>query len=82
MLTGLIKNYSTQNSLLIIIEKWKQSIDKNEKVGTILMDLSKAFLSQFTICQTKYFQYDKIWSKLFFRIILKGKYIQQFQRMM
>ena len=43
VLTGLIKNSSTQNSLLIIIAKLKQYIDKNEKVGTIFMDLSKAF---------------------------------------
>ena len=37
------KNHSTQNALLNMIEKWKQALDKGKKVGTIFMDLSKAF---------------------------------------
>ena len=36
-------NHSTQNALLNIIEKWKHALDKGKKVGTIFVDLSKAF---------------------------------------
>ena len=42
-LTGFHKNYGIQNALLNIIEKWKHALDKGKKVGTIFMDLSKAF---------------------------------------
>ena len=42
-LTGFRKNHSTQNALLNMIEKWKHALDKGKKVGTIFMDLSKAF---------------------------------------
>ena len=43
LLTGFRKNHSTQNALLNMIEKWKHALDKGKKVGTIFMDLSKAF---------------------------------------
>ena len=42
-LTGFRKNHSTQNALLNMIEKWRHTLDKGKKVGTIFMDLSKAF---------------------------------------
>ena len=42
-LTAFRKNHSTQNTSLNMIEKWKHAIDKGKKVGTIFMDLSKAF---------------------------------------
>ena len=42
-LTGFSKNHSTQNALLNMIEKWRHALDKGKKVGTIFMDLSKAF---------------------------------------
>ena len=42
-LTGFRKNHSTQNALLNMIEKWRHALDKGKKVGTIFMDLSKAF---------------------------------------
>ena len=42
-LTAFRKNHSTQNASLNMIEKWKHAIDKGKKVGTIFMDLSKAF---------------------------------------
>ena len=42
-LTGFRKNHSTQNAFLNMIEKWKHALDKGKKVGTIFMDLSKAF---------------------------------------
>ena len=42
-LTGFRKNHSTQNALLVIIEKWKTILNKKLKIGTLFMDLSKAF---------------------------------------
>ena len=42
LLAGFRKNYSTQNALLNITEKWKHALDKGKKIGTIFMDLSKA----------------------------------------
>ena len=43
ILTGFHKNHSTQNALLVMIEKWKTILNKNLKVGALLMDLSKGF---------------------------------------
>ena len=43
LLAGFPKSHSTQNALLNMIEKWKHALDKGRKVGTIFMDLSKAF---------------------------------------
>ena len=43
ILTGFRKGHSEQHSLLIIIEKWKRTLDENMKVGPIFMDLSNAF---------------------------------------
>ena len=42
-LCGFRKGYSTQDYLLVMIEKWKKAIDKKENAGAILTDLSKAF---------------------------------------
>ena len=37
------KGYSCQSLLIKLIDDWKKSLDNNEKVGAIFMDLSKAF---------------------------------------
>ena len=37
------KNYSTQQVLIRLLEEWKEKLDKNFIVGTVLMDLSQAF---------------------------------------
>ena len=42
-LTGFHKNHSTQNALLVMIEKWKTILNKKLKVGSLFMDLLKAF---------------------------------------
>ena len=42
-LTGFRKNHNTQNSLLYMLEKWKESLDQKKVIGAIYMDLSKAF---------------------------------------
>ena len=42
-LTGFRKSHSTQNALLVIIEKWKIILNKKLKVCALFKDLSKAF---------------------------------------
>ena len=42
-LTGFRKNHNTQNAVLNMIEKCKQALDKSSKLGTIFINLSKAF---------------------------------------
>ena len=37
------KAYSTQHVLIRLVEKWKSKLDNNFIVGSVLMDLSKAF---------------------------------------
>ena len=40
---GFRKGFSTQHCLLLIIEKWKKAVDKDQTFGALLIDLSKAF---------------------------------------
>ena len=42
-LCGFRKGYSTKHALMRLIEKCKETLDKNGHAGTLLMDLSKAF---------------------------------------
>ena len=42
-LCGFRKGMSTQNCLLFMVEKWRRHLDKSEKAGVLLTDLSKAF---------------------------------------
>ena len=42
-LKGFRKNHNTQNALLVMIEKWKTTLNKNLKVGALFMDFYKAF---------------------------------------
>ena len=37
------ENYSSSHVLIRLTENWKQALDENFVVGTVLMDLSKAF---------------------------------------
>ena len=37
------KNHSTQHALLKLVQEWQTCLDNQGKIGTILMDLSKAF---------------------------------------
>ena len=41
--TGFRKNHNTQNSLLEMIESWKDRLSNGSAVEVIIMDLSKAF---------------------------------------
>ena len=42
-LSAYKKGYSCESVLLHLIEEWKGVLDKNSVVGTVIMDLSKAF---------------------------------------
>ena len=43
ILSNFISAYSSNHVLLRLIENWKKSLDNKNFVGTVLMDLSKAF---------------------------------------
>ena len=43
LLCGFRKGYSTQHALLNLLQKWQKCLDRGGVVGTILMDLSKAY---------------------------------------
>ena len=40
---GFRRNHKTQHALLRMIESWRALQNKGQKVGAIIMDLSKAF---------------------------------------
>ena len=40
---GFRKGYSTQHCLLMMLESWKEAVDKNQAFGALMTDLSKAF---------------------------------------
>ena len=40
---GFRKGYNAQNCLLVLVEKWKESVDNGGAFGALLTDLSKAF---------------------------------------
>ena len=42
-LCGFRKRYSTQHALLNLVSDWQRVLDRSDKVGAVLMDLSKAF---------------------------------------
>ena len=42
-ITGFRKSHGTQNSLVVMLEKWKRALDKGEYVSALFMDLSKVF---------------------------------------
>ena len=42
-ITRFRRSYGTQNSLVVMLEKWKRALDKGEYVSALFMDLSKAF---------------------------------------
>ena len=43
LLYGLRKAHSTQHALFRLLPEWQNELDKSGFVGTILMDLSKAY---------------------------------------
>ena len=47
--SGFRPKHSTQDALLKTVDDWRQSLDRNEIVGSVFIDLSKAFDS---VCHT------------------------------
>ena len=43
LLCGFRKRHGTQHALFKLLQKWQQTLDSSKKVGTVLIDLSKAF---------------------------------------
>ena len=43
LLCGFRKAHSTQHTLFKLLQAWQEELDKSGFVGTILMDLSKAY---------------------------------------
>ena len=43
LLCGFRKNHSTQHALLRLLHHWQKALDDSKIVGTVLMDLSKAY---------------------------------------
>ena len=41
--TGFSKLHGTQHSLIVLLEKWKKALDKEENISAIFTDLSKVF---------------------------------------
>ena len=62
-LKGFCKNHSAQYALLKVSEKWKEALDKGKKVGTIFMNLSKAYIWN-SLMITHYIQLRMISKKL------------------
>ena len=42
-LCGFRKGYSTQECLVVMLEKWRKALDKQNSAGALLTDLSNAF---------------------------------------
>ena len=42
--SGFRENHSCQTALIRLVDDWTSAVDKNEVVGTLLLDLSKAYL--------------------------------------
>ena len=76
-LAGFRKNHKTQHTLLKMIETWRCLLSKGNKVGAMLMDLSKAFVTlKHNLCKLKAYDFDKndltfISSKAIFPIDIK-----------
>ena len=43
ILCGFRAGYNTQHALIRLLEKWRRCLDRSGLIGTILMDLSKAY---------------------------------------
>ena len=42
-LSGFRQVFSTQHCLIVMLERWRNALDNNNKAGALLTDLSKAF---------------------------------------
>ena len=66
---GFRKGFSAQHCLIVMLEKFKESIDKNGSWGALLTDLSKAFdclLHELLIAKLEAYGFDYISLKLMY----------------
>ena len=65
-LCGYRKGYNAQHALVLLLEKWKASLDKHGFAGAILMDLSKAFdTTNHEHLIAKLYAYSQVYLSLF-----------------
>ena len=75
-ITGFGKSHGTQNPLVVMLEKWKGSLDKGEYVSVLFMDLSKAFATinhDLLIAKLKAYGFSKEALKLMKSYLNPGK---------
>ena len=73
---GLRQSFSTQQSLLTLLEKWKNAVDKGKIFGTLLTDLSKAFDSfshELLIAKLNAYEFTLLALKLIHNYLSKRK---------
>ena len=61
-IAGFRKSHGTQNSLAVMLEKWKRALDNGEYVSALFMDLSKFFDTinhDFLIAKLKAYGFSK-----------------------
>ena len=61
-LVGFRAKHNTQHALLKVIETWRAMLNKSNKVGAIIMDLSKAFDTlnhNLLLCKLKAYGFNK-----------------------
>ena len=68
--------YGTQYVIIRLVEEWQEQIDHNKIVGTVLLDLSKAFdciPHDFLIAKLNTYGLDKNTLTLFFSYLKNRK---------
>ena len=76
LLCGFRKTYSTQHALYRLLHSWQHELDQSGYVGTILMDLSKAYdclPHDLIIAKLEAYGFDYISSKLFLNYLCNRK---------
>ena len=63
-LCGYRKDFSSQNALISLIERWRKPLDNKGYGGAVLMDLSKAFdILNHDLLIAKLYAYVWFWHK-------------------
>ena len=75
-LCGFRKYYSTQHALLNLIKEWQQTLDVSDKVGAVLMDLSKVYdclLHGLLIAKLAAYGFDSVSLRLLYSYLTNRK---------